>query len=60
LWQVEICSCVDAELEWSQETHYRGGKLTQFLSLEYPTSALVRNETKGGIKVAPQRITFHK
>lgn len=60
LWQDEICDCVDVELEWSQETHYCGGKLIQFVSLEYPTSALVCNETKGGIKVAPQRITFHK
>jgi len=34
LWQVEICGCVDGELEWSQETHYCGGKLIQFVSLE--------------------------
>jgi hypothetical protein len=52
LWQIEICGCVYAELEWSQETHYCGGKLTQFVSLEYPTSALVCNHTKGGILVA--------
>ena len=43
LWQVEICGCVDAELEWSQETHYCRGKPIQFVSLEYPTSALVCN-----------------
>jgi hypothetical protein len=60
LWQAEICGCVDTELVWSQETHYCGGKLVQFVSLEYPTSALVCNQTKGAIKVTVQRIKFHE
>jgi hypothetical protein len=60
LYQAEICGCVDTELVSSQETHYRGGKLIQFVSLEYPTSALVCNQRKGAIKVALQRITLRK
>jgi hypothetical protein len=60
LWQAEICGCVDIGLVWLQETHYCGGKLVQFVSLEYSTYALVYNQTKGAIKVVLQRITFHE